>query len=178
MFLMVACPAPKEDIYINLNSFDIQASCSNRENDFSDTITCSDTFKIYLDFSSSQITQSARSSTGIGVAYAAQAPFVYLQNDVIRCSILNTEAFDNYPKETEMNDYFELCIDNSNWIHNLSLIEGINESARLQYFQNIRPYLKLIDSINYEGKIVVQLELSNGTQLSDSTQNIILNFSE
>lgn len=72
---------------------------------------------------------------------------------------------------------FELCIDNSNWINELTLVEGINESVKLQYKNNVKPYLKLISnsSIKYSGKFAVQLELSDGTLFSDTTQYIIIN---
>ena len=171
-FLLVACPSKEEDIYINIDNLGIQATCFNDKENLKDTVICEDEFIIYLDFKTSQIAQTTSFSSAVGVAYATYEPIVYLNNNVIKCRISNTEVFDNHPKGTEVNNYFELYIDNSNWIHDLSMIEGINEAARLQYFQNIRPYLKLKDHIDYDGKIVVKLELSDGKELSDTT-NII-----
>jgi hypothetical protein len=179
-FLLVACPSKEEDIYINLNSFSIQASCSNSENDLNDTVTCEDVFKIYLDFGSSPIVQSTFFPTNVGVAYASYEPIIYLQNKVEKCTIVNTAKFNNHAVNTKMNNHFELCIDNSKWINELSMVEGINESVKLQYKNNVEPFLKLNhnSSFNYSGKFVVQLELSDGTLLSDTTQNVIINISK
>lgn len=176
-FLLVACPSKEEDIYIDLNNLNVQASCYNNVNDFVDTVICEDEFIIYLDFKTSRIAQKASFCSNVGVAYAAYEPIVYLQNKVIKCRVLNTEVFANHPIGTEVNNYFELCIDNSNWIHDLSMIEGINEAAKLQYSQSIRPYLKLKNHIDYDGKIVVKLELSDGKELSDTT-NVIKTIKE
>ncbi len=179
-FLLVACPSKEEDIYINLNSFNIQASCSNSEKDLKDTIVCEDEFKIYLDFKSSEIAQSTNFSSQVGVAYASYVPFIYLKNKVKKCNITNTNEFNNLAINTEINNYFELCIDNSEWLNDLSLVEGINESAKFQYNQNEKSYLKLKhnSSLNYSGMFIIELELSDGTLLSDSTQNVIINISE
>jgi hypothetical protein len=176
-FLLVACPSKEEDIYINLNSFNVQASCSNSENDLSDTIICNDIFKIYLDFGSSPIAQSAFFSTNVGVAYAAYEPIVSLQSKVSKCTIVNTEEFNNHGKNTDITNQFELCIDNSNWINELTIVEGINESVKLQYRNNVKPYLKLNSNpnIKYSGKFAVELELSDGTLFSDTTQYVIIN---
>jgi len=175
-FILVACPSKKEDIYINLNSFIIQASCSNSENDINDTIICNDVFKISLDFGSSPIAHSTFSTTA-GVAYAAYEPIVYLQNKVSKCTIVNTEEFNNHGENTEITNQFELCIDNSNWINELTMVEGINESVKLQYKNNVKPYFKLNSnsSIKYSGKFAVQLELSDGTLFSDTTQYVLIN---
>ena len=179
-FLLVACPSEEENIYINLNNLNIQISCSSNENDISNTIACEDEFKIYLDFESTEIAQAPVFFSNIGVAYAAYEPFIYLQNKVKKCSITNTGKFNDLAVNTEINGFFDLCIDNSEWIEDLSLVEGINEAVKLQYKTDEKPYLKMNHnlSLNYSGKFIVQLELSDGTILLDSTQNFIINIIE
>jgi len=169
-FLLVACPSEENDIYLTINSFTVQDSCFNNENEF----------KIYLDFRSSEIAQSTSFSSNIGVAYASYEPFIYLKNKVEKCTITNTKEFNNLAVNTEISNYFELSIDNSEWINELSLVEGINESIKLQYNKNERPYLKLKhnSSLDYSGAFIIELELSDGTLLSDSTQNVIINITE
>lgn len=177
-FLLVACPSEEDDIYINLNNLNIQISCLSNENDLSNTITCEDEFKIYLDFESSEIAQAPVSLSNIGVAYAAYEPLIYLQNKVEKCNITNIEEFNDLAANTEVTKFFDLCIDNSEWIEDLSLVEGINESVILQYKTDAKPYLKLNHNLNYSGRFIVEFELSDGTILSDSTQYFSINISE
>ena len=130
-----------------------------------------------MDFGSSPIAQSAFFSTNVGVAYEAYEPIVFLQSKVSKCTIVNTEELNNHVKNTDITNQFELCIDNSNWINELTIVEGINESVKLQYRNNVKPYLKLNSNpnIKYSGKFAVELELSEGTLFSDTTQYVIIN---
>ena len=173
-FLMVACPSKKEDLYINFNTLNIEASCSTNEDVITELVTCEDNFKIYLDFESSLVAKSTFLTKNIGAALAVYEPVTYLQNKVEKCVILNTNEFDSLPHNTEINSYFTLYLDDYNWINDLSMIEGINESVKIQYKNNIKPYLNLNENFNYSGKFILQLKLTDGTLLVDSTENIVL----
>jgi len=181
-FFIIACPQKKEDIYINIDKLDIEASCLT-ENDLEDTITCENNFQIYLNFKSSPLTKTHffiknTGSAYAGVAYAAYEPRTLVKNKVEKCIILNTKNLDDQKSYSEITNYFELFLDDSKWINDLSIVEGINEIVSLQYNDIIKPSFKLNNKskLNYSGKFIVQMQLTDGSLLSDTTNYINLDF--
>lgn len=177
-FFIIACPQKKEDIYINIDKLDIEASCLS-ENGLEDTIICENNFQIYLNFKSSPLTTTHffTKNTGnayAGVAYAAYEPRTLVENKVEKCIILNTKKLDDHESYSEITNYFELFLDDSKWINDLSMLEGINEIVSLQYNEIIKPYFKLNNQskFNYSGKFIVQMQLTNGSLLSDTTNYV------